>query len=284
MNFAYETESKAWATKFLTSHSDLLTLATIPSQSRGSHFVIGEYSIHNRAGETVVAGIGGRIRASCWKFYVWDDSEYAAASALVDDTTDAQDSGTGDVNLDTVGTNNDGFVIASDVPFNIASLVISQASTAGTVWQAYYSTESAGTGFSSNFTELTNFYVSPNFSATGEQLIWFDAPADWHRVLPATALVNRHGRSDQQVLGYTPSPQYLLVVKSTTAPNSARGQMSIATIGRMFHSTENVQDNDILHNIGGIDIHLPPACDAIAAAITTANPQNRVDCKWRYAG
>ena len=86
------------------------------------------------------------------------------------------------------------------------------------------------------------------------------------------------------MLGYTPSPQYLLVVKSTTAPNSARGQMSIATIGRMFHSTENVQDNDILHNIGGIDIHLPPACDAIAAAITTANPQNRVDCKWRYAG
>mgnify|MGYP003439801836 CR=1 FL=1 len=100
MNFAYETESKAWATKFLTSHSDLLTLATIPSHSQGSHFVIGEYSVHNRAGSTVVAGIGGRIRSSCWKFYVWDESEYAASSALVDDTTDAQDSGTGDVNLD----------------------------------------------------------------------------------------------------------------------------------------------------------------------------------------
>lgn len=284
MNFAYETESKAWATKFLTSHSDLLTLATRPSNSRGTHFVIGEYSLHNRSENVVVVGIGGRIQASCWKFYTWDDSEYAAGTVLTDKTTDAQDSGAGDVNLDTVGTNNDGFVIASDVPFNIASLVISQASATGTVWAAYYSVESAGTGFSSNFTALTNFYVDPNFATTGEQLMWFDAPADWHRVLPATAIVNRHGRSDQQVLGYTPRPQYLLVVKSTTAPATTRGQLTIATIGKMFHSTENIQDNDILTNIGGIDTHLPPACDAICAATTVANPQNRVDVKWRYTG
>lgn len=284
MNFAYETESKAWATKFLTSHSDLLTLATRPSQSYGTRFVIGEFSIHNRSTETVIVGIGGRIQASCWRFYTWDESEYAAGSVLIDATTDAQSSATGDVNLDTVGTANDGFVIASDVPFNIASLMISQASTTGTAWSVYYSTASAGTGFSNNFTALTNFYVDPSFGSTGEQLIWFDAPADWHRVLPATAVVNRHGRSDRQVLGYTPNPQYLLVIKSSTAPDTARGQMSICTLGKVFLSTENIQDNDILTNIGGIDIYLPPACDAIAAAITTANPQNRVDCKWRYAG
>lgn len=284
MNFAYETESKAWGTKFLTSHSDLLTLATRPSNSQGTRFVIGEFSIHNRSAETVIVGIGGRIQASCWRFYTWDESEYAAGVALTDETTDAQSSATGDVNLDTVGTNSDGFVIASDVPFNIASLMISQASTTGTVWTVYYSTASAGTGFSSNFTQLTNFYVDPGFSTTGEKLIWFDAPADWHRVLPATAIVNRHGRSNLQVLGYTPNPQYLLVVKSATAPDTGRGQMSICTLGRMFLSTEKIQDNDILTNIGGIDIYLPPACDAIAAATTTANAQNRVDVKWRYAG
>lgn len=284
MNFAYETESKAWGTKFLTSHSDLLTLATRPANSYGSRFVIGEFSIHNRSTETCVVGIGGRIQASCWKFYVWDESEYAAGSALIDETTDAQDSDTGDVNLDTVGTANDGFVIASDVPFNIASLMISQASTTGTAWSVFYSTASAGTGFSNNFTAISNFYVSPDFSATGERLIWFDAPADWHRVLPATAIVNRHGRSDRQVLGYTPAPQYLLVVKASTAPDTARGQMSICTIGKMLMSTENVLDNDILTNIGGIDIYLPPQCDAIAAATTTANAQNRVDVKWRYSG
>lgn len=284
MNFAYETESKAWGTKFLTSHSDLLTLATRPANSQGTRFVIGEFSIHNRSEAVAIVGIGGRIQASAWKFYFWDESEYAAGSALIDDTTDAQDSDTGDVNLDTVGTNNDGFVIACDAPFNIASLMISQASTTGTAWQVFYSTVSAGTGFSNNFTQITNFYVDPNFAATGEQLLWFDAPADWHRVLPATAIVNRHGRSDRQVLGYTPTPQYLLVVKSSTAPATTRGQLSIATLGRMFMSTENVQDNDILTNIGGVDIYLPPVCDAIAAATSVANPQNRVDVKWRYSG
>lgn len=284
MGFAYETESKAWGTKFLTSHSDLLTLATRPSNSQGTRFEIGEFSIHNRSTETVIVGIGGRIQASAWKFYTWDESEYAAGTVLTDDTTDAQSSTTGDVNLDTVATNGDGFVIASDVPFNIASIMVSQASATGTAWTVHYSVASAGTGFSSNFTTLTNFYVDPNFSATGEQLIWFDAPADWHRVLPATAIVNRHGRSNLSVLGYTPSPQYLLVVKSATAPATTRGQASIVTIGKMFLSTENILDNDILTNIGGLPIYLPAACDAIAAATTTANVQNRVDVKWRYSG
>lgn len=284
MEFAYETVSKAWGTKFLNSHSDMITLATRPQNSYGTRFVIGEFSLHNRSGSTAVMGIGGRIQTSVWTCSFWDDSEYAAASALIDDTTDAQDSDSGDVNLDTVGTNNDGFAISCAVPFNMVSLNISQASSAGTAWEVYYSKVTAGTGFSNNFTQISTFHVAPNFASTGEQVLWFDAPADWHRVLPATAIVDRHGRSNLQVLGYTAPSHYLLVVKSATAPNATRGQATIATLGHVVMSTNGVQDANVLTNIGGRDIYLPPVCDAVCAATSVANAQNRVDLKWRYSG
>lgn len=284
MQFAYQTESKAWGTKFLNNHSDLITLSTRPQHSYGTRFVVKEFSLHNRSGSAAVMGIGGRIQSSVWTFNVWDDSEYAAGSVLIDETADAQSPAIGDVNLDTVGTNNDGFAIGCDIPFNMVSINVSQASTAGTAWAVYYSIASLGTGFSNNFSQITNFYVAPDFSAGGEQVIWFDSPADWHRVLPATSIVNRHGRSNLQVLGYTAPSQYRLVVKSTTAPNATRGQAIIVTLGHVVMSTVNIQDGDILTNIGGTDIYLPPVCDAIAAATSSPDAQNRVDIKWRYSG
>jgi hypothetical protein len=275
-SYAYQSDSMAWATKFLTSQSDHQVLATRQANSYGSRFVIGEFSIHNRSGGAVVAGIGGRFPISLWTFGVWDESEYVAGTVYTDDTADAQSAATGDVNLDTVGVANDGFLIGCEVPFNIASLHISQASANGTVWAAYYSIASAGTGFANNFTQLSNLYVAPSFGSTGEQLLWFEPPVDWHKVGASTAIVNRHG--------LTVPSQYLLVVKATTAPDTTRGQMSLAVLGRMFGSTKNVADNGILNNIGGQEIALPHQCDAICAAISTANSQNRADVKWRYAG
>jgi len=245
---------------------------------------LSEFSVHNRTGGDAIVGIGGRIDADLWRFYTWTDANYTAGTVLTDDTTDAQDSGTGDVNLDTVSTNNDGFAIGCDMPFNIVSLMVSQESTTTTVWQVYYSIASAGTGFSSNFTEITNLYVAPVLSSTGENLIWFEPPTDWYQVKSDTAIVNRHGRSDRTVLGYTAPPQYMLVVKATTAPDTQRGQMTLATLGRMYFSTAGVTDSGILTNIGGSELHLPAGCDAVAAAISVSGQQNRVDIKYRYSG
>ena len=284
MEYVYEPVSQAWPTKFLQSHANAQVLATRPPNSHGTHFVLSEFSVHNRSGGSAIVGIGGRIAASLWRFYTWDESEYAAGTVLTDDTTDAQDSGTGDVNLDTVSTNNDGFVIGCDMPFSIASFMISQASTASTAWQVYYSKASAGTGFPNNFTEITNLYVAPSFDSTGEQLIWFEPPTDWDQVKSDTAIVNRHGRSDRTVLGHVAPPQYLLVVKSSTAPNSTQGQMTLATLGRMLFTTVGVADGGILTNIGGVEKPLPAGCDAIAAAISVASQQSRVDVSYRYSG
>lgn len=274
--FSYESINKSWPTKFLTNQNDTQVLATRPQNSYGTRFILGEFSVHNRSGSAAVVGIGGRIPTSLWSWGFWDDSEYAAGTVYADDTTDAQDSDTGDVNLDTVATNNDGFVIGCDIPFSIASLQISQASANGTAWKLYYSIASAGNGFSSNFTEITNAYVAPSFGSTGEQLIWFEPPTDWIKVPTATAVANKHGAT-------VPS-QYLILVKSTTAPNTTRGLMSLATLGRMLLTTEAVADNAVLNNIGGLELPLPPQCDAICAAISVADPQNRASVQFRYAG
>lgn len=275
-NYLYTPEHKSWPTKFLTTQDDSQVLAIRPSNSYATRFILGEFSIHNRSGSSAVVGIGGRLPTSLWSFGTWDDSAYAAGTVYADDTVDAQDAGTGDVNLDTVATNDDGFVIGCDVPFSIASLQISQASASNTEWKVYYSIATAGTGFSSNFTEITNLYVAPSFAATGEKLLWFEPPTDWVKATAATAIINRHGAT-------VPS-QFLLLVKSTAAPDTTRGAMSLCTVGRMILTTEAVADNDVLNNIGGREEALPPQCDAICAAISVANPQNRASVKWRYAG
>ena len=120
--FSYESINKSWPNKFLLTQSDSEVLATRPQNSYGTRFIVGEFSIHNRSGSAAVVGIGGRIPTALWSLGTWDDSGYGAGVAYADDTTDAQDAGTGDVPLDTVATNSDGVAIGCEIPFSIASL------------------------------------------------------------------------------------------------------------------------------------------------------------------
>jgi hypothetical protein len=157
------------------------------------------------------------------------------------------------------------------------SIVVGTAASGGApVFSLHYSIESAGTGFSSNYGTITNPYVAPLFTSTGEQLIWFEPPADWAPVTSSTAIINRHGA--------TVPNGYAILVKQTTAGTISPGLANIAVVGRTVFSHENVADNTNLNNIGGKEIPLPPQCDAICAAISTANSQNRATVLWRYAG
>lgn len=283
-NYEYTPINKSWATKFLDSHSDLDVMAARPSPSYGSRFRIGEFSITNNSGSTAIIGIGGRIASDLWTFREWDESDYAAGAVYTDDTVDAQDSGAGDVTLEVVGTNSDGFVIGCDIPFNIASLVISQASASNAAYTVHYSIASAGTGFSNNFATLSNMHVSPSFGSTGEQLLWFDPPADWHKATEDTLIVNRHGRSSVQVAGLTPPSQYLLVVKAATAPDTTPALMTICTLGHMVMTKRSIANAGVMNNIGGVEFGLPPQCDAIMPAISVANAANRATIMYRYSG
>lgn len=276
-DFYYEPVSKAWPTKFLTSQDDAGVLAIRPSQSRGTRFILGEFNLHNRSGGDAIVGVGGRLPVSLWSAGLWDDSAYVAGTVYIDDTTDWQDAGAGDFLLGTTSTNDDGILISCSVPFNIASIVVGTAASGGApAFSLHYSIASAGTGFSSNWGTITNPYVAPLFTATGEQLIWFEPPVDWVPVTTATAIINRHGATVP--LGYS------ILVKQTTAGTVSAGLGTIAVLGRMLLTTEAVADNEILNNIGGIELALPAQCDAICAAISVANSQNRASVNYRYAG
>lgn len=277
LQYSYTPESKAWATKFLTSQADSLVIASRPANSYGTRFIISEFNLQNRSGGSVVAGIGGRIPVNLWQAGLWVDANYAAGVAYVDDTTDWQSAATGDTLLGSTSTNNDGVIFSCPIPFNILSIMVATASSGGApAWSLEYSIASAGTGVSNNWAAITNAYVMPSFTATGEQLVWFEPPVDWVPVTAATAIINRHGAT-------VPSG-YAIRLKQTTAGTVSAGLATLAVMGRMYLSSEGLPDNNILSNIAGNEIFLPSQCDAICAAISVANSQNRIDIKYRYAG
>lgn len=259
-SYSYEHTSKSWASKFLLNQLDTQVLATRPQYSYGSRFVLGEFNIHNRSGGAAVVGVGGRIPQS-----LWTAGQIVAAGAFTDDTVDAQDADANDFALTTL-TNNDGFGIFCQVPFNIASIIVGTAAAGGSpAWDLAY-TLAGGT-----WGTITNAYVAPLFTATGEQLIWFEAPTDWARA--------EAGHGTGVTVG-----SFGIRCRATTAPNATAGLATNIVLGYMVLSTEAVADNAVLNNIGGEEIALPPQCDAICAAISTANSQNRASVSWRYSG
>jgi len=269
----------ALAAKFMTTQDDGNILAERPSNSFLTQFVLGSASIQNRSGSAAIVGIGGRLPIGMWEAGQWDDSDYAAGTVFTDDTTDAQDAGTGDFVMDVVGTNNDGFAIASAVPFNIVSVIVSQASSASTAWSASYSKATEGTGFSSNYTTLSNMLVAPSFGSTGEQLLWFNCPQDWVKTSSTTTVANRHGAG-------IPDDKYVLVIKSTTAPNSTAGLATLLVLGRMYYPTEAVADNaTFLRTEDEGEFPILPQCDALCAAISDISTLgSRATATYRVKG
>lgn len=262
----YEPASAGWPTKFLTSQADNLCLALRPSNSLATQFVLKEAALYNKSGGNAYVGIGGRIPISLWSFGRWDDSLEAAGIPYIDDTTDAQDAGTGDVALDTVGTNNDGFVVGCDIPFNVVSLQVSQASVNGTTWDVAYSA-------AAGWTTLTAMYVLPDFTATGERLVWFEPPTDWIKVTAASAIAGVHGAGVPR--------QYGLRVRATGDPDTDAGLASLVTLGRVFY-TSRVGTESALYAAEN-ELYLPPQCDAIAACFSTGSQANRAEVRYRMA-
>lgn len=257
----YEPISKSWATKFLTSQLDSLVLAARPSNSFSSRFVVKDASIHNRSGSSAVVGVGGRFPVDLWKAGQWVD----ATTTFTDDTTDAQDAGTNDFALTTT-TNNDGFIVLCKVPFNLIDIVVGTAAAGGTpAFDLAYSI-AGGT-----WSTISNAYVHGDLSGTGENLIWFEPPTDW--------AVSEAGHATGIDTGY-----YAVRVRATTAPNATAALATLITLGRMLFTTEGVADNAVYSLLGGEEVYLPPQCDALMAAISVANSQNRFTGLYKMVG
>ena len=276
--YQYETRPRAFSTKFLTSQADSLVLAPRLSTGLGTQFVLKSAEVQNRSGSTSAVGIGGRLPIALWEAGHWDQSDYAAGTVYTDDTVDAQDAGTSDFALGTISVNDDGFVIGCDVPFNIVSVMVGTATLDGSpVFDLAYTIATAGTGESNNFKVIINPLVAPLFTSTGEQLIWFAIPTDWVAVTAATAVVDRHGKGMPE--------KFCLRIRQTTAGTTAIGDASLLILGHMVNSLENLADNNgATWGASESEFTLLPQCDAIAAAISTANNQNLATVSYRMKG
>lgn len=230
---------------------------------------LGYFSLHNRSGAAGVVGIGVRIPNTLWQAGQWTD----ASTTFTDDTADAQSTATGDFPLETT-TNNDGFVIASSVPFNAISIDVATASGAGSATRAIRYSNRAGTGWQSpaanNFihtgaaqTGAATGYIVTATTAANEALIVFDAFEDWGTT--TTAAVGTG----------VPLGMYAINVRATTASTTA-GAADSLSIYRMYWLTEGLADNGTFElTLGAMGAYMEPAGDALVPLFETANDLNR---------
>ena len=227
---------------------------------------VGYVGLHNRSGSTVVAGIGVRLQNRMWVAGQWVD---AAGTPFTDDTVDAQSTTVTDFPLETA-TVNDGFVVASSVPFNALSIDIGTASTGPSApvrAMRYSNTTGDGwTNFGTNtfvFDAAATHYNATATTVANESLIVWAPPADW-------------GRITGTGLNGVPAGLYAVNIRATTAPSVAAVADSM-TVCRLYLVTEALADNAVLEAApGSMAFFMEPGGDALVALFGTADPGNRV--------
>lgn len=146
---------------------------------------------------------GVRIPNWQWKAGLWADG----TTTFTDDTTDWQDTDTNDFSLGTDATNNDGFVVLSNVLFNAVTINVSTASSGGSQVAAVSYSKGDG-NWSSAMTNLWRQDGSGTFYGTGENIIYFNEPIDWGKTTGAEGT-------------NIPSGMYAIRVRATTAATVA---------------------------------------------------------------
>jgi hypothetical protein len=228
---------------------------------------LGYFSLHNRAGTTQMAGMAVRIPNNLWVAGKWS----AASTTYIDDTTDAQSTATTDFPLETAAVNNDGFVVASVVPFNAMSFDIVTANGGAGATRAMFRSDRAGaawTTVAANASYVTLPAVIPvtGTNPANEGLVVFDVAEDWGAV---TASTNANWTG-------MPLNMYAINIRATTAPTAAAVANSLS-IYRMYWVTEGLADN------GTFEVALGAMCarpefqgDALVPLFSTADEGNRV--------
>ena len=219
---------------------------------------IRRFELHNRSGGVAFVGVGFRLHIRFWQAGQWDNSE---TTAYIDDTTDAQDVGANDFALETAATANDGFVIASRVPFGWVSINVGTAGVdgAGATDRAVRYSNWAGTGWT---TLATNSAYTDNFTSTntvwaaGENVFVWRPPVNWGKVVS---------------LNGVPAGMYAINVQSTTAPDTTAALVTAIEVGTLI-PVEAVADNGTYYSEQST--YRQPEADAVVAYFGTANAGN----------
>lgn len=223
---------------------------------------IKSIEVGNSSGANASVGFGHFLPNAMWKAGFWDDSE---TLSYIDDTTDAQDAGTGDFAISTAGTNNDGYVIQALDKFNVVNLVISTAQNgAGTAEYNYWN--------GSAWTSLPTISV-PTVTSTGTVSLVFLTPIDWAPLISADAPV----ATDGLTAGY-----YAIRVRYTTAPVTTAGLLTGISIVKLKDYVENVADGTSAY-LELTDLKIPYRA-GIVPFCSTANAANWCSIEYRQGG
>lgn len=184
-----------------------------------SKLFIDSCTATNNSGSAIDLGCAWKLPDARWTYWALDDS---ATPDATEDTTDAQDAGTGDIVLFTT-TNNDGHMLCSEDIFSGIGYTVSQDdATNGTYVLSYYN----GTDFSSTVTAIQ----AVSDWTVGEQIITFPPPLDW--AVGSTTAVGGPADDDQ----------YCMRVRATTAP-SQQTEGTIAWLLRFEKYRQSISDN-----------------------------------------
>ena len=255
-----------------TYRSRNIVAADAPNATRVKNVVgmkICRYELQNRSGSTAVLGIGFRLNNKVWIAGQWDNSE---TQAFLADTADAQSNVAGSFALETT-TINDGFVIASRVPFNWISIDVTTASVGAALEHVVRYTNAAGTGWTNLVAGITwldtlTSAAAGDVWATGEQIFAWPARNDWGKL---TAPLNG-----------IPSGYYAINVRATAAGTTAAlaGGIEIGTFGAV---AENIGDNQLISDSGKVSLWESNA-DGIVALFSVANAGNHAKAEWVHEG
>lgn len=220
---------------------------------------IRRYTLQNRSGGTVNAGIGFRLANQYWRA-----GQFTAGGVYTDDTVDAQDLGANDFIL---GANavNDGFLILSEVPFSWVSINVGTAevdNAGADLDHAVSYSDAAGTGWTSlgaNAALTDQFTTTNGVYATGAlEFVWLP-PSDWGKVTGISSVPN----------GF----YALRVLAASTAAGDTAGLATAIEVG-VLKAVEAVGDNQLLASPA--EAWQEHRADAVVAYFSTANAGNYV--------
>lgn len=273
------TDKRIWITPGHTVVNPGAVAAGAPAQptsitQRSEGFAIGYFNVQNRSAATVIFGIGGRVANNLWRAGQWVD---AAATPYTDDTDDAQDQGATDFALETT-TINDGYVIASMVPFNAISIDVGTSSVhAGGVIRSPRFSNAAGDGWNTAITSADAFVFSAStaaYTSGTESLLIFNMPTPdltW-------------GRIQASGLSGIPGGYYAMNVRATDAAETTAGVADTIGVYRLGWLQEGLTDNSLIEWDGGGTEAFFPGCDGLVAMFGTASEGNRVTALVRARG
>lgn len=183
---------------------------------------------------------------------------YSTLTTFTDDTTDAQDAGTGDFMLANKDVANSGFVVAAKTPFNLIGVTLATAAaTAGTVYYQY----SNGTAFS-NLTTVTTGAMN---ATPGDIYFMFLKPHDF---APFTTAVNG-----------VPAGNYAFRAVFSTAPTTTSPLATELWVCNLVDYVESCDaGKSILWDSGG-DVRIPGNLGIVAYA-ATADAENWINIEY----